>query len=145
MAYLNIHGMAASVRKQHTWHIWGAGIAQWLEPWTYMGPRLEHRTCDRKVPGSSPHRSGWRIIFSSVNFCTDYYYGFRSTPAVARKRSRSFCEKSRWQVTAKGLLHLTYVALNEVPLWIGTRLYGVHRTCAETATVLRGTNHATTK
>ena len=35
-----------------------AGIAQWLE----------RRTHDRKVPGSSPGRSGGRIFFSRVNF-----------------------------------------------------------------------------
>ena len=37
---------------------WGVGIAQWLE----------RRTRDRKVPGSSPGWSGWRIFFSGVNF-----------------------------------------------------------------------------
>ena len=37
-------------------------------------------------------------------FCADSYFGIRSTPrvtAVARKKSRSFCQKCRWQVTAK--------------------------------------------
>ncbi len=34
--------------------------------------------------------------------------------AVARKRPRSFCQKCRWQVTAKTRVHLTYVALHEV-------------------------------
>ena len=37
-------------------------------------------------------------------FCADCYFGIRSThrvTAVARKRSRSFCQKCRWQVTAK--------------------------------------------
>ena len=38
-------------------------------------------------------------------FCADSYFGIRSTPVlpltVARKRSRSFCQKCRWQVTAK--------------------------------------------
>ena len=44
----------------------GAGIAQWLE----------RRTRDRKVPGSSPGRSGGRIL----TFCADSYFGIRSTP-----------------------------------------------------------------
>ena len=37
-------------------------------------------------------------------FCADSYFGIHSTPrvtTVARKRSRSFCQKCRWQVTAK--------------------------------------------
>ena len=37
-------------------------------------------------------------------FCADSYSGIRSTPrvtTVARKKSRSFCQKCRWQVTAK--------------------------------------------
>ena len=33
-------------------------------------------------------------------FCADSYFGIRVT-AVARKRPRSFCQKCRWQVTAK--------------------------------------------
>ena len=44
-------------------------------------------------------------------FCADSY--FRVT-AVARIRSLSFCQKCRWQVTAKTRMHLTYVALHEV-------------------------------
>ena len=46
----------------------GAGIAQWSE----------RRTRDRKVPGSSPGRSGGRILFSSVNFvcCLLFRYPF---------------------------------------------------------------------
>ena len=60
--------------------------------------------------------------------------------AVARKRSRSFCQKCRLQVTAKH----TYVALNEVALYTGAWLNGVHRTCAETEASWCGTSHATT-
>ena len=66
----------------------------------------------------------------------------RPTPrvtAVARKRSRSFCQKCRWQVTAKHAYTLR--------MWLcmklhGAWLYGVHRTCAETAAVSCGTSHA---
>ena len=38
--------------------VWGAGVAQWLG-------RL---TRDRKVPGSSPRRSGGRMFFSRTDF-----------------------------------------------------------------------------
>ena len=52
-------------------------------------------------------------------FCADSFrYPFHPrVTAVARKRSRSFCQKCRWQVAGK-------------------------RTCAETAAVSRGTSHA---
>ena len=80
-----------------------AGVAQWLE----------RRTLDRKVPGSSPGRSGGRIFFSRVNFLCwpllRYPFNPRVT-AVARKRLRSFCQKCRCQVTAKH----TYT----LPLWL---------------------------
>ena len=103
---------------------WGAGIAQWLE----------RRTRDRKVSGSNPCRGGGRIFFSSVNFLCWLYFGIRSTPVLAGKRPRSFCQKCRWQVTAKH----TYT----LPMWLwmkwhcnlaGAWLNGVHRTCADTA------------
>ena len=82
---------------------WGAGIAQWLE----------RRTRDRKVAGSNPCWSGGRIFFSRVNFLCWLLFRYPFHPrvtAVARKRPRSFCQKRRWQVTAKH----AYVALHEV-------------------------------
>ena len=72
----------------------GAGIAQWLE----------RRTRDRKVAGSNPCWSGGRIFFSRVDFLCWLLFRYPFHPrvtAVARKRSRSFCQKRRWQVTAK--------------------------------------------
>ena len=48
--------------------------------------RLERRTCVRKVAGSSPGRSGCRVflfVFSpGSTFCTDSYFGIRSTPVL---------------------------------------------------------------
>ena len=59
--------------------------------------------------------------------------------AVAHKRSRSFCQKCRWQVTAKHTYTLhTWLCMK----WHGAWLYGVHRTCAEMAAVSWGTSHA---
>ena len=58
---------------------------------------------------------------------------------VARKRSRSFCQKSRWQVTAK---HAYILRMWLCMKWHGAWLYGVHRTCSETAAVSCGTSHA---
>jgi len=58
---------------------------------------------------------------------------------VAHKRSRSFCQKCRWQVTAK---HTYTLRMWLCLKWHGAWLYAVHRTCAETAAVSCGTSHA---
>ena len=82
----------------------GSRIAQWLE----------HQTRDRKVLGSNPAgRSSGRVIFSRVNFlcCLLFRYPFHPhVTTVACKRSQSFCQKCRWQVTAKH----TYA----LPMWL---------------------------
>ena len=113
-------------------HHWGVGIAQWLE-W---------QTHDWNVVGSNPCRSSSRIFFSMVNFLCwllfQYLYHHRVT-AVARKRSWSFCQKCRWQVTAK---HAYTLCMWLCMKWHDAWLDGVHRTCAETAAVSCGTSHA---
>ncbi len=109
-----------------------AGIAQWLE----------RRTRDWKVAGSNPCWSGGRIFFSRVDFLCWLLFRYPFHPrvtAVARKRSRSFCQKCRWQVTAK---HAYTLRMWLCMKWHGAWLYGVHRTCAETAAVSCGTSHA---
>ena len=69
-----------------------------------------------------------------------FRYPFHSrVTAVARKRPRSFCQKCRWQVTAK---HAYTLRLWLCVKWHGAWLYGVHRTCAETAAVSCVTSHA---
>ena len=111
---------------------WGAGIAQWLK----------HRTRDWKVAGSNPCWGGGRIFFSRVNFLCWLLFRYPFHPrvtAVARKRSRSFCQKRSWQVTAK---HAYTLRMWLCRKWHGAWLYGVHRTCAETAAVSCGTRHA---
>ena len=85
----------------------GGGIAQWLE----------RRTRDWKVAGSNPCWSGGRIFFSRVDFLCWLVFRYSFHPrvtAVARERSRSFCQKCRWQITAKHAYTITYVALHEV-------------------------------
>ena len=59
--------------------------------------------------------------------------------AVARKRSRSFCQNCRWQVTAK---HAYTLRMWLCMKWHGAWLYSVHRICTETAAVSCGTSHA---
>ena len=74
--------------------LWGAGIAQWLE----------RRTRDWKVAGSNPCWNGGRIFFSRVDFLCWLLLRYPFHPrvtTVARKKSRSYCQKCRWQVTAK--------------------------------------------
>ena len=110
----------------------GAGIAQWLE----------RRTRDCKVAGSNPCWSGRRVFFSRVDFLCWLLFRYPFHPrvtAVARERSRSFCQKCRWQVTAK---HAYTLRMWICMKWHGTWLYGVHRTYAETAAVSCGTSHA---
>ena len=109
-----------------------AGIAQWLE----------RRTRDWKVAGSNPCRSGGRIFFSRVDYLCWLFFRYPFHPrvtAVARKRSRSFCQKCRWQVTVK---HAYTLCMWLCMKWHGAWLYAVHRTCAETAAVSCGTSHA---
>ena len=108
-----------------------AGIAQWLER------RIRHW----KVASSNPRRNGGRILFSGVDFLCWLLFRYPFHPrvtAVARKRSRSFCPKCRWQVTAK---HAYTIHVWLCMKWHGAWLYGVHRTCAETAATSCGTSH----
>ena len=62
----------------------------------------------------------------------------RRVTAVARKRSRSFCQKCRWQVTAKHAYTLRKWLCMK---WHSAWWYGVHRTCAETAAVSCSISH----
>ena len=94
-----------------------AGTSRWLE----------RRTRDWKVAGSNPCWSGGRIFFSGVEFLCWLLFRYPFHPrvtGVALKRSRSFRQKCRWQVTAKHAYTLR--------MW----------TCAETAAVSCGTSHA---
>ena len=93
----------------------GAGIAQWLE----------HRPRDWKVAGSNPCWNGGIIFFSWVDFLCWLLFRYPFHPrvtTVARKKSRSFCQKCRWQVTAKTRIHLTYVDFIEPCFGIGHNL-----------------------
>ena len=107
----------------------GAGLAQWL-----------HRQIpDWKVAGSNPCWSGGRIFFSRVDFLCWLLFRYPFHPCVTRKRSRSFCQKCRWQVTAKHAYTLRmWLCMKRHGAW----LYGVHRICAKMAAVSCGTSHA---
>ena len=101
-------------------YILGAGIAQWLE---------RRRTRDWKpVAGSNPRGcwNGGRIFFSRVDFLCWLLFRYPFHPrvtTVARKRSRSFCQKCRWQVTAKHAYTLRmWLLLNRASALIGQNL-----------------------
>ena len=105
--------------KCYTWnsttrHNLGAGIAQWLE----------HRTRDWKVAGSNPCWNGGRIFFSRVDFLCWLLFRYPFHPrvtTVARKKSRSFCQKCRWQVTAKHTYTLRmWILLNRASALVTT-------------------------
>ena len=99
---------AASTRAR------GAGIAQWLE----------HRTRDWKVAGSNPCWNGGRIFFSRVDFLCWLLLRYPFHPrvtAVARKKSRSFFQKCRWQVTAEHAYTLRmWILLNRASVLVTT-------------------------
>ena len=83
------------------------------------------RTHDWKVAGSNPRRSGGRISFSRVDFLCwlSFWYPFHlHVTAVAHKRPRSFCQRCRWQVTAKRSYTLCMWLCMK---WHGAWLYGV--------------------
>ena len=105
-------------REKHARCMYGAGIAQWLE----------RQTRDRKVAGSNPCRSGRGNFLLQRNFLCWLLFRYPFHPrviAVARKRPRSFCQKCRWQVTAK---HAYTLRMWLCMKWHGAWLYGVHRT-----------------
>ena len=85
--------------------------------WARDGSVVDQWTCDRKVLGSTPGRSSGRIFFSRVNFlCRLFQYLFHPcVTAVACERSRSFCQKCRWLVSAQCTCSM-YVALSNVTL-----------------------------
>ena len=72
-------------------------------------PRLKGRRFE-----SLQERRENSLLRGQLSVLTLFRYPFHPRAiAIARKRSRSFCQKCRWQVTAKHA-HITYVALHEV-------------------------------
>ena len=102
------------------WYPWRAGTAQWLSD-TRDGKfsRLWIPAGEHFSPGST--------------FCAESYFAIRLIPnitAVVRKRSQSFCQKCRWQVTTKHactpcvpMPTCAYVASNDDTTVTGARFY----------------------
>ena len=116
-----------------------------VSKWTGGGDSsvwFECRARDRKVPGSNPCWSGGRIFFSRVNFLCWLLLQYPFHPcvtAVARKRSRSFCQTCRWQVTAKHAYTLHKCGFPWSDMVHGCMVYTER---AEMAAVSCGTSHA---
>ena len=91
-------------------------------PWQRTGEYL--LDCHYKsVDCRKQRRNGGRIFFSRVDFLCWLLFRYPFHPrvtAVARKRPRSFCQKCRWQVTAKHAY--TYVDFIEPCFGIGHNL-----------------------
>ena len=104
-------------------------------------PVVESRTRAREVEGSSPGSSGGRIIFSLVNILCWPLFRYSFHPrviAVEREKSWPFCQKCRWQVTAKDTCTLRMSIANKVTLFTAPIPPTPHpplsiRTCDETA------------
>ena len=93
-----IYTFSQSVPRPRMLYARGAGIVQWLE----------RRTRDWKVAGSNPCGSGERIFFSRIDLLCSLLFRYPFHPrvtTVARKRSRSFCQKCRLQLNT----HIPYV------------------------------------
>ena len=110
---------------------WGAGRARWLG----------HRTRDREVAGFESRQERREKVYSTWStFCADSFrYPFHIT-ALARKRSLSFCQKCRWQVTAKHAYTLCDFE------WIDTVTWCIVEWCTQNlrrnGSISRGTSHA---
>ena len=103
------------------------------------------QTHDRKVVGLNPRRSGGRIFFSWVNFMCWLLFWYLFHPCViaeARKRSRSFCQKCRRQVTTKHTCTLcTWLWIKRHSKLVHDCMV-VHRTFAETAALSCSTSYS---
>ena len=113
-----------------------AGIAQWLER------RAHDRTAAAGFRESRQEWLGNLLLQGQLSVLTliSVYSVHPRVTAVACKRSRSFCQTCRWQVTAKHACTLRSTR------WRDT-VHGcmVYTELAETAAVSRGSSHVTTK
>ena len=104
-------------------------------------PRMKKQTNLRLKGCGFESLHGWRenfLLQGQLSVLTLVWVSVHPrVTAVACKRS--FCQKCRWLVTAK---HACTLRMWLCMKWHGARLYGVHRTCAETAAVSCGTSHA---
>ena len=122
-----------------------------LEPSFYFFSRFNPLKICRRLslhPHPHPHPPQTLPPLQPLQACTPLHsirWGIQtcviylSFTAVARKRSRSFCQKCRWQLKA--------IQAYTLRMWLcmkihGAWLHGVHRTCTEKAAVSCGTSHA---
>ena len=85
------------------------------------GDRVEGWTCDWRVFGPSPSRSGGTIFFSRVKFLCWLLFLYPFHPCVmpvACKWSRSFCQNCGWQVAIFKVKVSVRVYMNNVWLFL---------------------------
>ena len=117
------------------------------KPGHVLSLNLQHFSLAWPVPQHTVGTANatWAVgEFSSPGstFCADLFrYPFHPrVTAVARKRPRSFCQKCRWQVTAR---HACTLRMWLCMKWHGAWLYGVRRTRRD-GRVSCGTSYAST-
>ena len=118
------------------------GITQWLAQWLGDSSVVRAPYLWFKGRGFESLQERWENFPLQDDFLCWllFRYPFHSrVTAVARKRTRSFCQKCGWQVTAKHAYTLRmWLCMN----WHGAWLYGVHWTSYETAAVSCETSRA---
>ena len=85
-------------------------------------------------------------IPAGATFCADSYFGIRSTLMLPQQHVKDPGHSAK---SAGGRLYFLQLNTYTLRMWFcmkrhGVWLYGVHRTCAETAAVSCGTSYAST-
>ena len=93
---------------------------------------VERQTLDRKDAGSNPGRSGRKLSSPGSTFCAGSYFGIRSTAVLPQLYVKDTVILPK--VPVAGYSYLCSLEW-EVRPCTGAWLYGVHRTCYETAAV----------
>ena len=132
---------------QLTQYVWGCCLKKqkctvYLSSWLRGRDSSVVRTLDSWLKGCGfESLQEWRENFLRVNFLCWLLFRYLFHPhvtAVALKRPWSFCQKCRWQVTAK---HAYTLHMWLCMKWHGCMVYTEH---AEMEAVSCGTSHAST-
>ena len=113
---------------------WGAGIAVGC----WHSSVVEHRRVIKRSQVQVP-------VGAAGEFTSLWLTFYADSSAVAHKRALSYCQKCRWQITAK---HTCILRIWLRIKWHSTLVHGwhgVHIMCTEMPGVLSGTCHVATK
>ena len=92
-----------------------------------------------------PARVAGEFSYPGPTLCADFYFDICPSLCYhsSSKRSRSFNQKCRWQVTTKQACTLCMYL--RIELLNAAWLYGAHRMCTKMAAVLQGTSYVAIK